>query len=99
MDILKEKCPFELLNLYLQFIEEIEDFFYKYDLFAIDNVYSKIFECLKAKDYMSYSEISEIAAINTKSVIKIIQKYEIFFMKILEFSKYKALKDFVTSIK
>ncbi len=47
---------------------------------------------------MTYQDISEYAAINTKSVIKIIQKYEIFLMKVLEFSKYKGLKDFVASI-
>ncbi|MCM1556252.1 MAG: hypothetical protein NC087_01820 [Anaeroplasma bactoclasticum] len=50
MDILKEKCPFELLDLYLEFIKETENFFYKYDLFATDNVYSKIFECLNSKE-------------------------------------------------
>ena len=55
MDLLKENCLEENIDLFIQFQEEIKDFFYKYDLFNCDNMYTKIFEGLNLSSYMSYA--------------------------------------------
>ena len=99
MDQLKGKCKIKERKLYLELQEEIRDFFYKYDLFNSDNVYSKLQECIIIDEYLSYEKISEQVAINVKGVIKFIEKYENFVKKILEFPKYKALKELVDTTK
>lgn len=95
MDLLKENCLEENIDLFIQFQEEIKDFFYKYDLFNCDNMNTKIFECLNSKSYMSYAKISEYAAINIKGVIKFMEKYENFISKMLSLPKYEKLKNLI----
>lgn len=90
---IKDICPLELIDLCNHLIEDIRDFFYKYDLFNSDNIYSKIFDCICSNTYMSYDKISEHALINTKSVIKINKKIESFILKMLDIPQYKPLKN------
>ena len=97
LDQLQETCPISLNDLYVQFKEEIKDFFYKYDLYKTDNMCFKIVECLYAKEYMNYQQISDYAAINVKGVIKFVNRFEKFVVKLLDFPKYRDLKKYLNT--
>ena len=98
LDKLYMECPSELYSLYNNFIEEITDFFYKYSIFVNDNIYYKVFECIKSDTYMTYTKISEYASINDKGVIKIVNRIEKFMIKILKLDKYKRLNALINTI-
>lgn len=98
LDILNGVCPLEQSKIYNSFKEEIKDFLYKYGLFTGDNVYYKVFECIQSDEYMTYIKISEYASINVKGVIKIVYRIEEYMKKILEFSKYKELKELLNTM-